>query len=62
MSSSIARSMIAMAAAAAIVLLGGGAIGSADARPAAARFTGPEGLTNRYEPPLSEIDVLRADY
>ena len=61
MTSRIARSIAGMAAAAAIALLGVGATGSAAAQSSPARFAERDGLTNRYEPPVSEIDVGRGD-
>jgi hypothetical protein len=59
MISSIARWIIV---AAAIVLHGVvGAGGSAVAQSSALRLSGPSGLSNRYDPPVSETDVGRAD-
>jgi len=59
MISSIARWIIV---AAAIALHGVAASGSAIAQSSAAlRLAGPSGLSNRYDPPVSETDVGRAD-
>jgi hypothetical protein len=60
MSSRIARSLMGMAVAAAIVPLGGGAIGTADAEPSATRGAAQDCLTNRYESPVSETDARHA--
>ena len=59
MISTIARWIIL---AAAIALHGAvGASGSAVAQSSALRLAGPGGLSNRYDPPVSETDVGRAD-
>jgi hypothetical protein len=57
MISSIARWIVVAAA----IALQGVASGSAVAQSSALRLAGPSGLSNRYDPPVSETDVGRAD-
>jgi hypothetical protein len=57
MISSIARWIIVAAA----IALHVGANSSAVAQSSALRLTGPGGLSNRYDPPVSETDVGRAE-
>ena len=59
MISSIARWIIVAAA----IALHGVVVtsGSAAAQSSALRLAGPSGLSNRYDPPVSEIDIGRAD-
>src|SRR5262249_45981067 len=59
MISSIARWIIVAAA----IALHGAVVanGSAAAQSSALRLAGPSGLSNRYDPPVSETDVGRAD-
>ena len=59
MISSIARWTIVAAAIALHGVVAAG--GSALAQSSALRLPGPDGLSNRYDPPLSETDVGRAD-
>jgi hypothetical protein len=59
MISSIARWIIVAAAIALHGVVAAG--GSAVAQPSALRLAGPGGLSNRYDPPVSETDVGRAD-
>jgi hypothetical protein len=59
MISSIARWIVVVAAIALHGIVGAG--GSAVAQPSALRLAGPGGLSNRYDPPVSETDVGRAD-
>jgi hypothetical protein len=60
MSSRIARLLIGMAVAVAIVPLGIGAIGSAAAHPSGIRLAAQDCLTNRSESPVSETDARYA--
>ena len=57
MISTIARWIIVAAA----IALHGVVSGSAFAQSSALRLPGPDGLSNRYDPPVSETDVGRAD-
>jgi hypothetical protein len=59
MTSSIARWIIVAAAIALQGVVGAG--GSAVAQSSALRLPGPDGLSNRYDPPVSETDIGRAD-
>ena len=60
MSSRIARLLIGMAVAVAIVPLGIGAVGSAGAHPSGLRLAAQDCLTNRSESPVSETDARYA--
>ena len=60
MSSRIARLLIGMAVAVAIVPLGIGAVGSAAAHPSGLRLAAQDCLTNRSESPVSETDARYA--
>jgi hypothetical protein len=62
MSGSSARFLVAMALAAAIALFNAGAIGRAVAESSVLPFAAPDGLGNRYDFPVSETDVERADH
>jgi hypothetical protein len=59
MISTIARWIIVAAAIALHGVVAAG--GSAVAQPSTLRLSGPGGLSNRYDPPVSETDVGRAD-
>jgi hypothetical protein len=61
MSGSSARSLLAMAVAAAIALFGAGATGRAAGQPSGPGLAAPQGLANRCDPPVSETDVPPAD-
>ena len=60
MISSIARWIIVAAAIAlhGVVVASGSAVAQSSA---ALRLAGPSGLSNRYDPPVSETDIGRAD-
>jgi len=60
MTSSIARWIIVAAAIAlhGVVSAGSSAVAQSSS---ALRLAGPSGLSNRYDPPVSEIDIGRAD-
>ena len=60
MSSRIARLLIGMAVAVAIVPLGIGAVGSAAAHPSGLRLAAQDCLTNRSDSPVSETDARYA--
>ena len=60
MSSRIARAIMSMAVAVAIVPLGIGAAGSAGAHPSGLRLAAQDCLTNRSEAPVSETDARYA--
>jgi hypothetical protein len=62
MSGSSARFLVAMALAAAIALFGAGATGRAAASSSVLPIATPDGLANRYDAPVSETDVGRADH
>jgi hypothetical protein len=61
MADSIARSIIGTALGAAAALLVIGATGHAGAQSSALYLNAPDHLPNRYDAPVSETDVGRAD-